>query len=225
MAQKKPKVMAISKQALQRLPYYLHYLQSVRESGVKNVSAPSIAAALRLHEVQVRKDLEIVSTTGGKPRTGFTVEELIADIGRFLGYDNVDQAVLVGAGKLGQALIAYKGFDDYGLQIIAAFDNDESIVNRDVGDKPVFPMTRLPDLCPRLGVRIGILTVPAEYAQDVCEQMIAAGILAVWNFTPVHLRVPDNILVQNENMAASLALLRKHLDRKILAGEEPTAGM
>ncbi len=220
MPPKKTKVTQISKQALQRLPYYLRYLHSLHSAGTKNVSAPTIASALRLHEVQVRKDLEIVSTTGGKPRTGFTVQELIVDIERFLGYDNTDQAILVGAGKLGQALIAYHGFDDYGLQIIAAFDNDESIVGRDIGEKPIFPISKMNDLCPRLGVKIGILTVPAEHAQSVCDEMIAAGILAIWNFTPVHLHVPDSILVQNENMAASLALLRKHLSQKITSGEE-----
>lgn len=220
MPPKKTKVTQISKQALQRLPYYLRYLHSLRDSGTKNVSAPAIAAALRLHEVQVRKDLELVSTTGGKPRTGFTVDELIVDIERFLGYDNVDQAVLAGAGKLGQALVAYRGFDDYGLQIIAAFDNDETIVGRDIGETPIFPISKMTDLCPRLGVRIGILTVPASHAQQVCDEMVAAGILAVWNFTPVHLHVPENILVQNENMAASLALLRKHLSQKIVGGEE-----
>ena len=126
----------------------------------------------------------------------------------------------MGAGKLGQALIAYHRFDDYGLQIIAAFDNDESIVGRDIGEKPIFPISKMNDLCPRLGVKIGILTVPAEHAQSVCDEMIAAGILAIWNFTPVHLHVPDSILVQNENMAASLALLRKHLSQKITSGEE-----
>ncbi|MDD6174317.1 MAG: redox-sensing transcriptional repressor Rex [Firmicutes bacterium] len=220
MPPKKNKFTQISKQSLQRLPYYLRYLHALRKNGTKNVSAPAIAAALRLHEVQVRKDLELVSTTGGKPRTGFTVDELIVDIERFLGYDNVDQAILVGAGKLGQALVAYRGFDDYGLQIIAAFDNDEAIVGRDIGDKPVFPISKMADLCPRLGVRIGILTVPADHAQQVCDEMIAAGILAIWNFTPVHLQVPENILVQNENMAASLALLRKHLSQKIASGEE-----
>lgn len=220
MPPKKNKFTQISKQSLQRLPYYLRYLHALRKNGTKNVSAPAIAAALRLHEVQVRKDLELVSTTGGKPRTGFTVDELIVDIERFLGYDNVDQAILVGAGKLGQALVAYRGFDDYGLQIIAAFDNDEAIVGRDIGDKPIFPISKMAGLCPRLGVRIGILTVPADHAQQVCDEMIAAGILAIWNFTPVHLQVPENILVQNENMAASLALLRKHLSQKIASGEE-----
>lgn len=220
MPPKKMNVTPISKQALQRMPYYLRYLHSLRNMGTKNVSAPTIAAALRLHEVQVRKDLEIVSTTGGKPRTGFSVEELIVDIERFLGYDNTDQAILVGAGKLGSALVAYDGFEDYGLQIVAAFDSDDLIIGRDIGEKPVFPISKMADLCPRLGVRIGILTVPAEHAQQVCDEMVAAGILAIWNFTPAHLHVPENILVQNENMAASLAVLRKHLSRKITGKEE-----
>lgn len=214
MPSQKTKTAPISPPTLQRLPYYLRYLHTLRERGTKNVSAPTIASALRLHEVQVRKDLEQVSTTGGKPRTGFTVEELIVDIERFLGYDTVDRAILVGAGKLGQALASYRGFDGCGLQIVAAFDTDARIVGSTVGKTPVFSADRLAELCPQLGARIGILTVPAAEAQQACDAMIAAGIAGIWNFTPVHLDVPENVAVQNENMALSLALLRRRINRK-----------
>ena len=118
----------------------------------------------------------------------------------------------MGVGRLGRALISYKGFDRYGLKIVVAFDEDDSIAGMSIGETPVFPVSKLTDLCRRLGVHIGIVTVPAPFAQSVCDMLIDAGILAIWNFAPVHLNVPEEIIVQNENMAASLAVLSKRPD-------------
>ena len=198
----------ISKQTVKRLPYYLHYLDHVAELGCRQISAAAIARDLHLNDVQVRKDLAAVSANGGKPRTGYQIAELISDIKTFLGYDNVDQAVLVGAGKLGSALLSYQEFGRYGIEIVAAFDLDE---RPPVDGKPVLPLDKLSDLCRRMQIHIGILTVPAKAAQQCCDLLVSSGICAVWNFAPVHLSVPDGILVQNENMAESLALLSQHL--------------
>jgi redox-sensing transcriptional repressor len=131
-----------------------------------------------------------------------------------LGYDNTTDAILVGAGKLGQALLGYSGFEEYGLNILAGFDIQPAI-EKTVEGKPIFPMSELENFCKMNKVLMGIITVPAQYAQQVCDQLIACGIKAVWTFAPVHLDVPDNILVQNENMATSLALLSMHLQAQI----------
>ena len=147
---------------------------------------------------------------GGRPKIGYLRESLIEDISQFLGYDNPNNAVLVGAGKLGLALLGYVGFDAYGLQIMAAFDISPSVDRTDSG-KPVLPMDELVTFCRTNKVAMGIITVPAPHAQQVCDQLIAGGIKAIWNFAPTHLRVPENILVQNENMATSLAVLSMHL--------------
>ena len=203
----------ISKSVLKRLPGYLAYLKSLPESAPAHISATALAGALGMGEVQVRKDLAMVSD-GGRPKIGYLREALIDDIEQFLGYDNATDAVLIGAGKLGQALMAYSGFDEYGLNIMAAFDRNPKIERTDEG-KPVYPMTKLEQYCRTHKVLMGIITVPAEGAQEVADLLIAGGIKAIWNFAPTHLDVPDNILVQNENMATSLAVLSVHLQAQI----------
>ena len=203
----------ISQSVLKRLPGYLAYLKSLPENAPPHISATTLAGALGMGEVQVRKDLAMVSD-GGRPKIGYLREALIEDIEQFLGYDNTTDAVLIGAGKLGQALMAYTGFDDYGLNIMAAFDRNPLINKTDDG-KAVYPMTKLEKFCRTHKVLMGIITVPSDNAQEVADQLIACGIKAIWNFAPIHLDVPDNILVQNENMATSLAVLSVHLQAQI----------
>lgn len=199
----------ISKSVLKRLPGYLSYLKTLPTDTTPYISATALANALGMGEVQVRKDLAAVSN-GGKPKLGYLRERLIDDIEQFLGYDNNTDAVLIGAGKLGQALCDYSGFAAYGLNILAAFDKEPSVSETESG-KRILPMDMLESFCKANKVRMGIITVPAAQAQLVCQQLIASGIRAIWNFAPIHLDVPENILVQNENMATSLAVLSMHL--------------
>ncbi len=207
----------ISKATLKRLPTYLSYLKSMPADAPANISATALAAGLKMGEVQVRKDLALVSS-GGRPKIGYNRERLIADIEDFLGYGDTNDAVLIGAGKLGRALLGYSGFAEYGLNIVAAFDSNDAIIGTTKSGKPIMHLSRLAETCRRFKVKIGIITVPAEYAQAVCDLLIENGIMAIWNFAPKHLSVPENILVQNENMAASLALLSKHLNEHIQKG-------
>lgn len=200
----------VSKQTLQRLPAYLNYLRRPGGEESKYVSATMIAEALGINDVVVRKDLASVSSLG-RPKVGYVRRELIRELEKFLGYDNTQDAVLVGAGKLGQALLSYGGFPQYGLNILAGFDIDPKLAGMEVAGKHILPMEKLSGLCRRVGVHIGIITVPGEHAQEVCDQLIDSGILAVWNFANVHLNVPEGIPVQNENMAVSLALLSNNL--------------
>ena len=199
----------ISKSVLKRLPGYLAYLKSMPENSPPHISATALANALGMGEVQVRKDLAMVSD-GGRPKIGYLRESLIDDIEQFLGYDNTTDAVLIGAGKLGQALLGYSGFDAYGLNILAAFDTNPVADSTEEG-KPIYHISQLESFCRANKVRMGIITVPTQHAQSVCDQLIACGIKAVWNFAPTHLEVPAKILVQNENMATSLAVLSMHL--------------
>ena len=203
----------ISKAVLKRLPGYLAYLKSIPDNGPAYISATALANALGMGEVQVRKDLAMVSD-GGRPKLGYLRENLIDDIEQFLGYDNTTDAVLIGAGKLGQALLGYSGFGDYGLNILAAFDvsPDEDALNN---EKPIYHIDQLESFCRANKVLMGIITVPGPYAQQVCDQLINCGIKAIWNFAPTHLEVPSNILVQYENMATSLAVLSMHLQAQI----------
>jgi redox-sensing transcriptional repressor len=209
--------LSISQQTLRRLPGYYHYLKGLRHNAIEHISAPVIARALKLNEVQVRKDLAAVSVSGGRPKTGFQVADLLQSIEVYLGYDNLNEAILVGVGQLGKALLSYHGFENYGMRIVAGFDRRPELVNSKINGKRIFGIDKLGNLCQRLNARIGIITVPHDSAQEVCNQLVANGILAIWNFAPVHLQVDEKIVVQNENMAVSLAILSKRLAEKMKA--------
>ena len=201
----------ISKSVLKRLPGYLAYLKNMPEDAPAHISATALAGALGMGEVQVRKDLALVSD-GGRPKIGYLRSALVEDIESFLGYDNTTDAIIVGAGKLGCALLGYEGFAEYGLNILTAFDRSPHV---DDSGKPVYPMEKLESFCAANQVLMGIITVPAEHAQTVCDQLIKSGIKAIWNFAPVHLEVPEGILIQTQNMATSLAVLSVHLQAQM----------
>ncbi len=202
----------ISKAVLKRLPVYLAYLQSLPEDASPYMSATTMANALGMGEVLVRKDLALVSS-GGRPKIGYLRESLIEDISQFLGYNNTTDAILVGAGKLGQALLGYGGFQAYGLNICAAFDKEPAPIK--IENKHILPMEKMCEFCQTNKILMGIITVPVQFAQQACDELIACGIKAIWNFAPTHLEVPAGILVQNENMATSLAVLSMHLQAQI----------
>lgn len=215
MVQKKE----ISKSVLKRLPGYLAYLKNMPEDSPPHISATALANALGMGEVQVRKDLALVSD-GGRPKIGYLREGLIEDIEQFLGYDNTTDAVLVGAGRLGCALLGYGGFAEYGLNILAAFDADPGKEGSDESGKPIYHMDKLQSFCKSHKVLMGIITVPAAYAQQVADQLVECGIKAIWNFAPAHLDAPEHILVQNQNMATSLAVLSVHLQAQMKPKKE-----
>ena len=201
----------LSKQALKRLPVYMSYLKSVDTQQVEYISSSTVAEALDMNDVQVRKDLAAVCKTAGIPKKGFVVRDLIGGISDFLGYSQGNDAILIGAGNLGMALMSYRGFDNYGINIVAAFDSRPEVID----NKKVFDISRLDEICKKLNVKIGIITVPDTAAQKVCDLLVKSGILAIWNFAPTHIKAPEEILVQNENMASSLALLSNHLREKM----------
>ena len=203
----------ISRATLKRLPTYLSYLKALPSEASANISATALAAGLHMGEVQVRKDLALVSD-GGRPKIGYNREHLIADIENFLGYGNSNDAVLIGAGKLGRALLGYGGFAEYGLNIVAAFDANDTLIGTTNGGKPIMHLSRLGEVCQRYKIKIGIITVPAPHAQEVCDKLLEGGIQAIWNFAPVHLKVPDNIIVKNEIIAVSLGELSRQLQEK-----------
>ena len=204
----------VSRATMGRIPVYLRYLREHTRPG-GNISATTLAQQLHLGEVQVRKDLNAISGAG-RPRTGYDTRELIAALERYLGCGERGGVVIVGAGKLGRALLDYRGFGDYGLEILAAFDAAvEDAPRQSNSGKPIYPMRELSGFCARNAVRIGIITVPAGAAQQVAEQLVASGVRGIWCFAPCTLCVPDDIPVQYENMALSLA----YLSNRIRTGE------
>lgn len=196
----------LSRATLGRLPLYLQYITSLSPQEGDTVSATAIAKALGLGEVQVRKDLSAVSGAG-KPKVGYVTRELLDKLKDVLGHCCFSSAVVVGAGKLGVALLEYVGFAEYGLQIVAGFDKNGQKTGSLCSGKNIYPMADLGCFCKENRVDIGIITVPAPAAQQVCDEMIQNGITAIWNFAPVALKVPQGILIQQENLALSLAHL------------------
>ena len=201
----------ISLATVQRLPIYLDHLKNIAGKS-EYISATALAQALGFGEVQVRKDLASVSSSG-KPKVGYNVEALAAQIEKYLGYNHTNNAIIIGAGKLGRALIGYDGFSRYGLNIVAAFDISSDLIGTEEGGKPIYGMTMLNAFCEKERVHIGIITVPAAYAQNAADALVDAGIQAIWNFAPTHLDLPEKIILKNENMASSLAVLSSMLAR------------
>jgi len=204
-------VKSVSKATLLRLPMYYRYLLSLQKNGETNISSVKISVDLNLNAIQVRKDLACVSSIAGKPKAGFNVNKLIKDIAMFLDYNNTTDAIIVGVGQLGKTLLSYTGFKNYGLNIMAGFDIDENVCEKKINGKLIMHVEKIEEFVKRNNVYIGIITVPAENAQMICDQLVGAGIKAIWNFAPVHISVPDNVVVKNEDMAESLALLSNKL--------------
>lgn len=201
----------VSKATLSRMPAYLRYLKEESVKGVEYVASAAIAKDMAVSAVLVRKDLALVSSVAGRPRLGFEVNGLIADIEKFLGYDNVSDALVVGVGGLGRAFLGYEGFKNYGLNIVAGFDVDPRLIGTEISQKPVLSMDELSAFVQQRNINIGIITVPKRAAQEVCDRMIEAGLKAIWNFASVKLNVPNGVIVRYEDLAASLAMLSGEL--------------
>ena len=200
----------LNKAIMERLPIYYQFLKSLSLEDNPYISATTIARELNFGEVQVRKDLALISGTG-KPKVGYETSNLIKDLHYALGYDQVVNAILVGVGQLGSALLNYVGFKDYSINIAAAFDKNEAKAGVTKTGKRILPLTTLKEFCLKNNIEIGIITVPQDHAQEICDMMVDSGIKAIWNFAPKRVTAPENILIKNENMAASLAMLSGHL--------------
>ena len=203
---------SIPKATLGRLPEYLQYLKSLPSAHGSTISATAIAKGLSLGDVQVRKDLAAVSGTG-KPKVGYEREALICDLERHLGYQKLTNAVLVGAGKLGRALLDHDGFEAFGVKIVAGFDCNEQVLQLDKTAKAILPIKDIGDYCQKNDVKLGIITVGQGSAQDVCNKLIDSGIEAIWNFAPCSLKVPAGVVLKQENLALSLAYLNTQISK------------
>ncbi len=200
----KHKITAIP--SIRRLPSYLHIIRQSREEGQEYISGTVIAQELHLEPIQVRKDLAITGIVG-KPKKGYPVVALMAAIEHFLGWDEIQQAVLIGAGNLGTALAGYQEFHYHGLHICAAFDRDTSKIGTSIHGVPVFSLETLPIQIRNLKATIAILTVPSSNAQEITDILVGAGISAIWNFTNVKLKVPETVVVQKEDLTSGYAML------------------
>jgi redox-sensing transcriptional repressor len=206
----------IPEASLRRLPVYHRFLTEALATAAPYVSCSAIARALDLDPTQVRKDIEATGIVG-KPKVGYSLPGLVRWIEDFLGWTNSKEAFLAGTGSLGSALLGYERFRQFGINIIAAFDTDPYKVGQQIHGKEVLHLEKLVDLAQRMHIHMGVIATPAVAAQKVADLMAAGGIRAIWNFAPVHLRVPENVILQNEDLYHSLASLSFKLERLLMA--------
>jgi redox-sensing transcriptional repressor len=192
--------------SVRRLPSYLHAVRQAQREGIDYISGTSIAQELHLEPIQVRKDLAITGIMG-KPKKGYPVDALAKAIERFLGWDSVQDVILVGAGNLGSALMGHQEFRLHGLHIVAAFDKDPDKIGAAIHGVWVRPMDELEADVQRLGVKIAILSIQPDEAQQTAELLVKAGIQGIWNFTATKLTVPDSVAVQAEDLSSGFAML------------------
>jgi redox-sensing transcriptional repressor len=214
-----PKHPTIPEASLRRLPVYHRLLVDLMALGEQYVSCSVIARELRQDATQVRKDIEATGIVG-KPKVGYPLPVLAAWIEGFLGWNNTKEAFLAGAGSMGSALMGYEKFRKYGLNIVAAFDADPAKIGSQIHGREVLGIDRLGEMAQRMHIHIGVIATPASAAQSVAELMVGSGIRAIWNFAPVNLRVPDSVIIQNEDLYPSLASLSFKLERQLKAERE-----
>ncbi len=207
-------IISISEPTLRRLPLYYQLLLREKQRGACYVSCPKIAKKLEFTTIQVRKDLQAAGATG-RPRIGYVIDEVLEVLADLLGYKNTKDALLIGAGNLGLALLDYGGFSNHGLNIVAAFDVDDNKIGKVINGKRIYHLDKFSHIARRLNIQIGIITTPAKAANEASELMIKSEIKAIWNFAPIHLNTPEEIVVENVNLSASFSVLSKKLKEKL----------
>ena len=199
---------------LRRLPWYLSNAKLMKEKGEIYVSSTQISRQINIDSSQIAKDLSYVAISG-RTRVGYEIDQLIKVLEDFLGFTNMHKAYLFGVGSLGGALLADAGLAHFGLEIIGAFDVNPRLVGTNIGGIPIYHTDDFEEEMKKGQVNIGVLTVPINYAQEVTDKMVAAGIKAIWNFTPFRIRVPEGIVVQNTSLYAHLAVMFNRLNENI----------
>ncbi len=199
---------------LRRLPWYLAYLKMLDSKHEEHVSSTQIAKRLNVDASQIAKDLSFLNIKG-KTRIGYEVHPLTKALTEFLGFKHRHNAYLIGAGSLGSALMRDLGLMQFGLNIVAAFDIDPSIIGSQVSNIPIYDFAELPTRQRNSGVMIAIVAVPPESAQDVADTLVSSNIKAIWNFTPFRIKVPRNVVLQNTSIYSDLALMYNNLEANV----------
>ena len=203
----------IPEQTLRRIPLYHQILAEMQARGEAYVSSRHLAQFFRIDDTQVRKDVSLIGYKG-KPKAGYSILGLKKAIEEFLGINYENTAILVGAGRLGSALSQYPGLAEYGLRLVAIFDNDPARTGTVLGTFTILPMESLQRVVRSFDVGIAIICVPKDAAQSVAGRIVSLGIKAIWNFSPTQLTVPSDVIVRNENIALGLAILSHYLKRR-----------
>jgi redox-sensing transcriptional repressor len=193
----------IPRKTIYRLSIYLRCLARLHENGIGTVSSEALAKAAGVKPTQLRKDLAYFGTFGTRG-LGYDVTDLFKKISEELGTSRLQPVILVGVGHLGLALVSYRGFEKEGFEIIAAFDAEPQRKRDKEIKQPIYGMDELPEFVQKQNVKMAILTVPAVAAQTVANQLIDAGVTGILNFSPIVLSVPEEVMVNNVNLAIEL---------------------
>lgn len=191
---------------IRRLPWYLSYVRMLDNQNVSYVSSTQISKELNVQSSQIAKDLSFLNIRG-KTRIGYEVKSLVTELEDFLGFDKQHNAVVIGTGSLGTALIQDHGLEHYGLNIVAGFDVRGDVIGQRLGDVPIYNINQLADWQREHRVSIAILTVPVEKAQEVADLAVSSGMTALWNFTPYRIKTPDGVAIANTSIYAHLAII------------------
>jgi redox-sensing transcriptional repressor len=197
------KQLEIPRKAIYRLSVYMRCLNRLKSNGIRTVSSDALSKAAGVKSTQLRKDLTYLGQFGTRG-LGYDVELLSTTIANRLGATSLQPVILVGVGSLGTALLAYRGFEKEGFEIVAAFDVDTRRKRTKQISQPIYAMERLHHFVREHGVKMAILSVPATAAQEVTNQLVEAGIMAILNFAPLVLQVPEEVVVNNVNLAIEL---------------------
>jgi len=193
----------IPRKEIYRLSVYLRCLHQLKANSIRTVSSDALAAAAGVKPTQLRKDLTYFGQFGTRG-LGYDVEQLAKMITDLLGTNSLQPVILVGVGNLGLALLSYRGFEQEGFEIVAAFDVDPDRKREKTVTQPIHGMDKLAGFVRDRGARMAILTVPAVVAQEVANQLVEAGITGILNFSPIVLQVPEEVMVNNVNVANEL---------------------
>lgn len=193
----------IPRKTIYRLSIYLRCLQRLKGNAIRTVSSDALAKAAGVKPTQLRKDLTYFGQFGTRG-LGYDVEQLAAMISDLLGTKRLQPVVLVGVGNLGLALLSYRGFEQEGFEIVAAFDVRADRLRIKQSKQPLLPMERLEETVRERAVRMAIVAVPATAAQEVTNRLVACGIAGILNFSPIVLQVPEDVTVNNVNLAIEL---------------------
>lgn len=207
------KEQTISKATIDRLPLYYRTLRLAQDDGMDIISSDELGRRLELTPEQIRKDLALFGQFG-KKGVGYYVNELKFNVGKILGLDNHWNIVIVGIGHLGVALANYQNFIALGFNLVALFDNDPNIIGKTVNHVKVKSIDELQSCAKNLKIDIGVIAVPAQFAQQVADKLVKANIKGIWNFAPVKMRVPEDVKIVNEDLSVGLSRLSYYITGK-----------
>lgn len=207
------KEQTISKATIDRLPLYYRTLRLAQDDGMDIISSDELGRRLELTPEQIRKDLALFGQFG-KKGVGYYVNELKFNVGKILGLDNHWNIAIVGIGHLGVALANYQNFIALGFNLVALFDNDPNIIGKTVNHVKVKSIDDLPEYAKKLKIDIGVIAVPAQFAQQVADRLIKANIKGIWNFAPVKMKVPEDVKIVNEDLSVGLSRLSYYITGK-----------